>query len=71
LSRRTDSGGNQFNLSEILGNASAAAISNAYHPAPRTLGNNISIWWTQIGWDAASFELKEFWPDIKHRLRKR
>jgi hypothetical protein len=70
LVTRSDSGRKEFNFSEILGNVMAAGISNAYHPAPRTLGNDISIWWTQIGWDAASFELKEFWPDIKRRLHK-
>ena len=25
-------------------------------------------WWTQIGIDAVSQVLKEFWPDIKHKL---
>jgi hypothetical protein len=57
-------------LDSNLGAGRAAAISNAYHPAPRTLGNNISIWWTQIGWDAAAYELKEFWPDIHRRIHK-
>ena len=67
---RSDSGSNQFNFSELLGSGVAAGISNAYHPAPRSLGNSISIWWTQIGWDAASYELKEFWPDLKRKLHK-
>lgn len=65
---RSDSGNREFNFSELLGNGLAAAISNAYHPAPRTLPNSISIWWTQIGWDAVAYQLKEFWPDIKHKL---
>jgi hypothetical protein len=59
-----DSGKTQFNFSEILGNATGAAISNAYHPGPRTLVSNVDVWWSQIGWDAVSYELKEFWPDI-------
>lgn len=67
---RADSGAKQFNYSEILGNAMGAGIANAYHPPPRTLANDVSIWWTSIGWDAAGFELKEFWPDIKHKLHK-
>jgi hypothetical protein len=67
---RSDSGKTQFNFSEVFGSALAAGISNAYHPAPRTLGSNISIWWTQIGWDAVGYELKEFWPDV-HRYLKR
>ena len=65
---RSDSGNKQFNFSELLGNGLAAAVANAYHPAPRTLPNSISIWWTQIGSDAAAYELKEFWPDMKHKL---
>jgi hypothetical protein len=67
---RSDSGNTQFNFSEILGNGMAAAIANTYHPAPRTLLNSVSIWWTQIGWDAAGYELKEFWPDLKHTLHR-
>jgi hypothetical protein len=67
---RSDSGNTQFNFSEILGSGMAAAIANAYHPAPRTLLNSVSIWWTQIGWDAAGYELKEFWPDLKRLLHK-
>jgi hypothetical protein len=63
---RSDSGKRQFNASEILGAAMAAGISNAYHPGPRTLGSNTSVWWTQIGWDVVAYEIKEFWPDI-HR----
>lgn len=66
---RSDSGKTQFNFSEILGSGMAAAISNAYHPGPRTLGSNMSIWWTQVGWDTVSFELKEFWPDIRRHFR--
>jgi hypothetical protein len=67
LVTRTDGGRAQVNYSEILGNGVAAAISNAYHPGPRTLSSNISIWGTQVGYDLLSFEMKEFWPDI-HRL---
>ena len=68
---RSDSGHNQVNFSELLGNATTAGISNAYHPAPRTIGSNIKIWWTQIGWDAVSYELKEFWPDIHQAFQRK
>jgi hypothetical protein len=68
---RSDSGKTQFNFSEILGAGTAAAISNAYHPGPRTLGSNVSVWWTQIGWDAVAYELKEFWPDIHRYFQRR
>lgn len=65
---KTDSGGSRFNFSEILGNATGTAISNAYTPDQRDVGDNIETWWTQIGIDSASQVLKEFWPDIKHKL---
>ncbi len=70
LITRSDTGTVQFNYSEILGNALAAGISNAYHPGPRTLGSNVNIWATQTAWDAVSYEMKEFWPDL-HRLASR
>jgi hypothetical protein len=65
---KTDSGGTRFNFSEILGNATGTAISNAYTPDQRNVGDNIETWWTQIGIDAVSQVLKEFWPDVKHKL---
>lgn len=69
---RTDSGGSQFNYSEIAGNAVAGAISNIYHPASdRTVGNTISVWWTEIMWDGAANEAKEFWPDLHHWISKK
>jgi hypothetical protein len=68
LITRSDSGKAQFNFSEILGNALAAGISNAYHPAPRTIDSNLKVWGTQIGWDSLAYELKEFWPDIHRYL---
>lgn len=68
LVTRSDSGTTQFNFSEILGNAVTAGISNAYHPGPRTLRSNVNIWATQIAWDAVSYEMKEFWPDVHRSL---
>jgi hypothetical protein len=65
---KTDSGGTRFNFSEILGNATGTAISNAYTPDQRDVGDNIETWWTQVSIDSASQVLKEFWPDIKHKL---
>ena len=68
---RSDAGKTQFNFSEIVGAATAAAISNAYHPGPRTIGNSLSVWVTQVGWDAVGFEMKEFWPDVHRYLSHR
>jgi hypothetical protein len=65
---RTDSGGTRFNYSEWLGNSTAVAISNAYHPDERNWGDNSTKLLTQVGTDAISQVLKEFWPDIKHKF---
>jgi hypothetical protein len=65
-----DGGGTRFNFSEWLGNASAVAISNAYYPDSRTARDNSLKLVQQIGTDAASQVLKEFWPDIQRRLHK-
>jgi hypothetical protein len=63
-----DSGGIRFNYSEWLGNASAAAISTAYYPENRTLADTGTKLLTQVGTDAVSQVLKEFWPDIKRKM---
>ena len=63
-----DSGGARFNYSEWLGNASAVAISNAYYPDTRTFADNGAKLLMQVGTDAVSQVLKEFWPDIKRKL---
>ncbi len=68
---RTDSGGSRFNCSEVCGNAMATAISNAYHPDGRNVGDNIQHWGTQLGTDMISNVLKEFWPDIKRKIHNR
>jgi len=65
---RTDTGGTRFNYSEWAGNATAVAISNAYHPDDRDWSDNAVKLLTQVGTDALSQVLKEFWPDIKHKL---
>jgi hypothetical protein len=68
---RSDSGKGQINFSEIVGAGVTAGISNAYHPAgDRTVRNTISVWGTQMGWDAVAFMVKEFWPDIRRKVHK-
>jgi len=66
-----DSGGTQFNFSEIGGNATAVAISNAYYPDGRTAGENLSRLGTQIGADMAGNVLKEFWPDLRRKFSRK
>jgi len=68
---RADSGELQFNYSEVVGNAVAAGISNAYHPQnQRTLGNTLSVWGTDIMLNTVCNVAKEFWPDIRRKIHK-
>ncbi len=69
---RSDSGRAQFNYSEILGSAAAAGISTyTYHPrGDRNLANTASVWGSQVGYDALTDVIKEFWPDIRGKLNK-
>ncbi len=65
---RTDSGGTRFNFSEWTGNAIGTALSNTYHPDGRDVTDNVTKLLTAVATDAVSQVLKEFWPDIKHKL---
>jgi hypothetical protein len=67
----TDSGGTQFNYSEILGNSTAVAISNAYYPGGRDVADNVSKLGIQLGVDMASNVLKEFWPDVSRKVSRK
>ncbi len=72
----SDSGSVVFNFSEIVGNSTAAAISTAYYPGSRDAQSTATKLGIQLGVDAASNILKEFWPDLsrkfgrQHRLTK-
>jgi hypothetical protein len=59
----------QFNFSELLGNSTAVAISNAYNPDNRTAADAASKLGFQLGLDMAGNILKEFAPDLQHKLR--
>jgi hypothetical protein len=69
---RGDSGHRQFNFSEIFGSAIASTISTySYHPrADRNIGNTASVWASQVGYDTITIVVKEFWPDIRRKLKK-
>ncbi len=51
-----------------------------YHPIPgenvpyvasdRTVSNTLSVWGSQVGYDAITLVVKEFWPDIRRKLKK-
>ncbi len=66
-----DSGKTGFNYSEIGGNAVAVAISQAYYVDERDAGDAGVKLGSQIGVDAASNVLKEFWPDILRKFSRR
>jgi hypothetical protein len=73
LITRSDSGRKQLNYSELAGGMTAAAISTyAYHPqSERGFGNVVSVWGSQMGWDAVTYMIKEFWPDLRKRSKNR
>jgi hypothetical protein len=66
---RADSGKEVFNASEVVGSGASAGLSTLYYPSrERSLGNTGSQWGLDVGIDALSFVVKEFWPDINHAL---
>jgi hypothetical protein len=69
LFTRSDSGARQLNYSELGGGLTAATISTySYHPeSERGFGNVASVWASQMGWDAVTYMIKEFWPDLRKR----
>lgn len=68
----SDSGYTQFNYSELLGGVSAAAISTyTYYPqSEQNFGNGMSVYGTQMGWDAVTYRIKDFWPDLRKKLAR-
>jgi hypothetical protein len=66
-----DSGGTQFNYSEVVGNSTAVAISTAYYPDGRTAADAVQALGTQLAVDTASNIVKEFWPDLERKLSKK
>ena len=66
-----DSGGTQFNYSEVVGNSTAVAISMAYYPNNRTAADAVTGLGTQLAVDTASNILKEFWPDLERKMSKK
>jgi hypothetical protein len=68
---KNDSGNWTFNTSEFLGNGMVGALGNAYYPDGRNFSGTMQRMFTQIGTDAISQVLKEFWPDVKKRLAQR
>jgi hypothetical protein len=61
----------QPNYSEILGNSTAVAISNAYNPDNRSASEAVGRLGIQLGIDAAGNILKEFAPDLIRKRRRK
>lgn len=61
----TDSGKTTFNYAEVVGNGMAAGIGLSYYPDNRNVPDFLQNWGVQLGTDATSQVLKEFWPDVK------
>lgn len=69
---RSDSGHRQFNYSAIVGNVSAAGISNLYRAhEERTVSATLTTAGTQFALALFGNELREFWPDIQRKLFRR
>jgi len=67
---RNNSGKLAFNYSEWLGKASSRAMNNLYHPgAPRGFAPAARSVGLSVTNDAAWDLLREFWPEIAHKLR--
>lgn len=41
-----------------------------YYASDRTLKNTASVWVTQMGYDTITLVVKEFWPDIRRKMKK-
>jgi len=67
----TDNGRSQFNYSEVIGNSTAVAISNAYYRDNRTASDGVSKLGMQLGVDMASNVLKEFWPEVEKKFGRK
>jgi hypothetical protein len=67
---RTDSGGRQFNYSEIAGNSAAVAVSMAYYPGSRSASDAASQLGVQVAVDIAGNIVKEFWPSRRPKRQE-
>ena len=70
LITRKDNGAEGLNKSKLLGAFATSALSNAYYPDERNNGLNATAVRavSNIGSDAAMNLLKEFWPDVAHKV---
>jgi hypothetical protein len=71
LVTRKDNGADGLNKSKLLGAFASSALSNAYYPDERNNGWNATMVraGSNIGSDAAMNLLREFWPDVAHKVK--
>jgi hypothetical protein len=69
---RSDAGGTQANYSEFGGAMIAATIQRTAitREAKTRIRKIASVWGSQMGWDAVTYMIKEFWPDLRKRSTK-
>jgi len=66
---KNDAGGEEFNTSEVGGDALEAGVANLYYPAQeRGVVKTTENWSTQLIVTGAANVLKEFWPDIRKNI---
>jgi hypothetical protein len=41
-----------------------------YIASDRTWKNTASVWGSQVGYDTITLVVKEFWPDIRRKIKK-
>ena len=66
---RGDNGKTRFFVSEVVGNMGVAALGSLYYPNSGSFDEIAEHYGLQLGNDAVSNILTEFWPDIRLRLR--
>jgi hypothetical protein len=64
-----DNGRARFFVSEVAGNAAVVAATSLYYPNSQSAAEGAKRYTMQLGNDAVSNILSEFWPDIRIRLR--
>ena len=65
-----DNGTRMFNFTEWLGTTTSVVVNDAYHPGnPRGFSPTAEAVAFSVGTDMGFDVLREFWPEIAHKLR--
>jgi hypothetical protein len=52
-------------------NPATGGLTYVHNESDRTLSNTLSVWGSQVGYDTITIVIKEFWPDIQRKLKKK